>query len=147
MSIGNDAEFAGRSNHSPGFLLGSAIDVKVESTIAFFGVIGKKATARIVMALYTSRDGEPDSLVACTEPTRVEVGAQRIRPNPNATLAPGRYWLVAVFDRKASVGFDMSAKDAVVKYVTHRFGEKLPEEFPTPTTYTGQRFNFYLLME
>jgi hypothetical protein len=147
VNIGNADAFEAASNHSPGFLLGSAIDVHALQTIAFFGVIGKKPGARIVMAVYTSRDGEPDSLVAFTEPTPVEVGVQRVKPSANETLAPGTYWLVAVFDRQASIGYDMSDKSAVVKYVVHRFAAPLPDRFRTLTTYTGQRFNYFLEME
>jgi hypothetical protein len=144
VNIGNVTAFEGRSNHSENYLLGSAIVVPETSTIAGFGVISRTASARIVMALYTDR---PMSLIAFTEPSHLTDSEQTMRPTIYETVAPGTYWLLAVFDRRASVGFDMTDKTAPVRYVPHDFRRALPQIIESPTRYAGQRFNFYLVTE
>lgn len=53
MNIGNTSPFEESSSHTPGFLLGSPIIVRAESTIDAFGVIARKKS-RVVMALYAA---------------------------------------------------------------------------------------------
>jgi len=143
MIIGNAIAFETSSNHAPNYLLGSPIEVPVESTIEAFGVIARKK-ARVVMALYTNR---PMTLVASIEPTDLAFSEQTLRPLIHPTIAPGTYWLLAVFERNASVAYDMTDKTAPVRYIRHDFHDPLPEIIERFTTYEGQRFNFWLVTE
>jgi len=143
VNIGHTIAFESKSRHTLGFLLGSAIVVPTLSTIASFGVISR-SSARVVMALYADA---PMTLVAFTEPAQLHDAEQTIRPTIHETIEPGTYWLLAVFDRRASVGFDMTDKTAPVRYIPHPFQRALPERIESPMRYTGQRFNFWLVTE
>ena len=143
MIIGHASPFEKSSNHAPNYLLGSPIVVTRESTIDAFGVIARKK-ARVVMALYTD---EPMALVASIDPTELTVSEQTIRPLIHPTIAPGTYWLLAVFDRNASIGYDMTDKTPPVRYIRHQFHAPLPEQIDSFTRYEGQRFNFWLVTE
>jgi hypothetical protein len=146
VKIGNALAFAENSNHSPDWLLGSRIVVENESTIARFGVISKTARSHIIMAVYSDSD-RPDVLLSQTTPTALTGSDQQIFPTVSATLSPGTYWLMAVVRERASIGYDRTDKEALVMYASHRFSMPLPERFPKPTSYSGQRFNYYLQME
>jgi hypothetical protein len=54
---------------------------------------------------------------------------------------------MAEYNTTAVVGIDFSMSNAVVKYTGHTFGSALPANFPAPTSYTGQRFNYYIVMQ
>jgi hypothetical protein len=143
MILGWTSPFEKSSNHAPSYLLGSPIVVPTESTIDAFGVIARKKS-RVVMALYTDR---PMSLVASIEPTELTVSDQTMRPLVHPTIAPGTYWLLCVFERNASVGYDMTDKTAPVRYIPLDFRDPLPERIDSFRSYEGQRFNFYLVTE
>jgi hypothetical protein len=69
--------------------------------------------------------------------------------NPTASgvaLPAGTYWIMGIFDVTASIGFSTAAGANVVSYVSLPFGAPLPSRFPAPTTYTGQTFNYYLVV-
>jgi hypothetical protein len=143
MIIGHTSPFETSSNHAPSYLLGSPIVVPALSTIDAFGIIARRKS-RIVVALYTS---SPMTLVVATEPADLDIGEQTIRPTIHPTIEPGTYWLLAVFERHASVGYDMTDKTSPVRHIRHDFRDPLPEHIEKFTSYTGQRFNFWLVTE
>jgi hypothetical protein len=141
--IGNDVEFAAASGHSPGFLLGSLLVVPSDFTVNALALIGKSAVANVQMALYTSSGGHPDRLVVESSVAPVPVGVLELPVAPTF-LPAGDYWIVANYDAPASVGIEYPPTDEV-DYIALPFGSPLPDPFGVPSTYLGQRFNYYIV--
>jgi hypothetical protein len=53
---------------------------------------------------------------------------------------------MAVFDTSGSVGIQYGGPE-VVAYISHAFGAALPMSFPAPLTYTGQAFNYWIVLQ
>jgi hypothetical protein len=65
-------------------------------------------------------------------------------------IEPGHYWIMTIFDTTGSVGIDSDSEEALATIVhdrTHSIFSPMPDPFGTAGTYTGQRFNFYLVVE
>jgi hypothetical protein len=147
VKVGNYTVFGSASSHSPNYLLGSQITVPKNGKLLKFGLISKSSGANVIMALYTDNNGNPASLVASTSQTALNNSDQQIAPNVQANLTQGKYWIMAEYNVNASVGIDYSMSSAIVMYISHTFGSALPANFPAPTSYTGQRFNYYIVMQ
>jgi hypothetical protein len=145
--VGNYTLFTGKSSHSPDFLLGSQLTLTKAAKLIDFGVISISTGQDVTMALYTDSGGAPDTLVAYTTSTALTGSDQQLAPNTNASLSAGNYWIMAVYNNTASVGYDTSITTAQVDYISFTYGGTLPTTFPTPTIYDGQRFNYYLVVE
>jgi hypothetical protein len=98
----------------------------------------------MVMALYSDTGGRPSALLAQTAVVTLNNSTQEIPPLAPVALAAGTYWILAVYDIGASVGFDQSNGAAVVQYISFNFGGALPNQIQNPTTYMGQQFNYYI---
>jgi hypothetical protein len=143
---GNVAPFASNSSHAPNDLLGSPLSVPQNSTLVAFGVIARSSGPQVIMALYTDSGGQPGTLVAQT--TAVTLNNQTMEiPAPSVAVPAGSYWIMAVYNVSASVGIDFSNAQAKVDYTSLNFGSMLPSPFPAPTTYTGQQFNYYIVVQ
>jgi hypothetical protein len=145
--VGNYQVFGSNSSHAANYLLGSQLAVPKNGKLLQFGVISKGSGPHVIMALYTDVNGSPGSLVAYTTSTSLNNSDQQIAPNVQAALSQGNYWIMGEYDTTASIGIDYSVSSAVVKYISHTFGSQLPANFPNPTSYTGQRFNYYIVMQ
>jgi len=146
-AVGNDVEFTDSSSHSANYLLGSRLVLETAGELQALAVIGKVAGPRVVMALYSEDStGNPDALVAETDATSIVVGGLELPVEP-VELDAGAYWIVAVFESSASVGFNM-ATSAEVKYCSHSFSSPLPDPFCPGgiSVYSGQEFNYYTVM-
>ena len=139
---GNVAPLPSDGSASPNFLLGSQLVVPQDSTLVNFGVDIRVAGPQMKLALYTESGGEPGVLVAETAPRAMVVGVTEIHTDA-IPLPAGNYWIMAVYDATASVGFE-SGGAWEVKYISHTFASALPANYPAATTYTGQRFNYYI---
>ena len=144
-TIGYAVEFPTSSNHFANFLLGSVITVTTPVTVTNLALIAKTAGPQVQMALYTDNAGQPGTLVVSSAITTMVVGPMELPVTPTA-LAPGNYWIMGIYNVTASIGIDYANTD-VVKYIAFTFGTPLPTTFPGPTTYTGQRFNYYIRVQ
>lgn len=142
-NYGNHVVFSDSSSHSPNYLLGSRITLPNAATLTHLAVITKGAGPSMKLALYGDASGNPSTLLASTPSTPMVLGTMEIAV-ANVFLPAGDYWFMAVFDQSASIGYDMSDPNAVVKYMSLTFSQPLPTVFPAPTTYNGQRFNYYI---
>ena len=141
--VGTIVEFPASSSHSADYLLGTALVVPTDMTMTALALIGKSATGNVRMALYTDSSGAPDALVSETASTSVPVGVLEM-PVESVALPAGTYWIMAVFDTTASVGIAFPSKE-VVQYRSLAFSDPMPATFGSPSTYTGQVFNYYIV--
>ena len=145
MYIGNDTEFSSSSSHAANYLLGSKITVPTATTLDTFGVIFKSGSADYKMALYTDSSGNPGTLVAQTG-TLTYSGSGRVEPDiADVALPAGDYWIMAIFNTTASLGISY-ASGTTVKYRGLSFSSPLPTTFGSPTTYSGQEVNDYIVV-
>jgi len=142
--VGNDAEFADSSSHSPDYLLGTLLVVPADMTVTAMGVIGKSATGNVRMALYTDSSGAPDAFVMETASTAVPVGVLEVPLAKPVDIPAGNYWIMGIFDVTASIGIAFP-KAEIVQYRSLSYGDPMPGTFGTPSTYTGQVFNYYIV--
>jgi hypothetical protein len=147
-TYGNAVEYADPSAHSPDVLLGGPVMVMGGSMLTHLCVIAKAPGANVVLALYSSNSmGEPNQLVASTPATPLAVGPLEIAVTP-AMLPPGQYWMFGIYDADASIGIDLSDPMAPVRYLELPFASPLPQpSFGPASSYTGQRFNYYVRVQ
>jgi len=143
LTFGNATEFTGASSHSPGFLLGSPVQIPVAVTVTHLAVIAKAGGSSVLLGLYRQSGGVPTTLVVGTPPTPLAPGRLEIPVTPTA-IAAGTYWLMAMYDTDASVGIDTSVANAPDAYSFRDFGQGLPATVSQPTSMFGQRYNYYL---
>jgi hypothetical protein len=145
IHIGNDVEFADASTHYPDYLLGPAIVVPSDMTLTALALIGKAAAGNVRMALYTDSGGTPDALLVATETTAVPVGVLEIPVKPVA-LPAATYWLMAVYDTKASIGIMTTAgKKDLSLYRSLDFSDPMPDPFGSTSMNFDQLFNYYIV--
>jgi hypothetical protein len=143
LTFGNATEFTGTSSHSPGFLLGSPVQIPVAVTVTHLAVIAKAGGPSVLLGLYRQSGGVPTTLVVGTSPTPLAPGRLEIPVTPT-TIAAGTYWLMAMYDTDASVGLDTSVANAQDAYAFRDFSQGLPATVSQPTSMFGQRYNYYL---
>jgi len=142
LTYGYAVEFSQASGHSPDFLLGSAIVVPQAIVLTHLSLISKQNGPSVKIGLYSDAGGHPNQLLVQVPSSVVTTGVNEF-PVTNINLAAGTYWFMAVFSANASIGIDFNNNDPV-DYMSLSFSSSLPSVFPFPTTYTGQRFNYYL---
>jgi len=72
------------------------------------------------------------------------IGGQRELEVAPVVLQPGAYWIMGLYDARASVGLDGSAMGTSVAYISLPFSSEVPSSFPAPRTYSGQLFNYWV---
>ena len=146
-TFGNAVEYPTASTHDPGYLLGGPVMVGGSSMLTHLCVFAKAAGPSVVLGLYSSNAmGEPNGLVASTPATALAVGAMEIPITPVA-LPSGQYWMFGIYDGAASIGIDESDATAQVRYQEMSFTPALPQPFGAASSYTGQRFNYYVRVQ
>ena len=117
-------------------------------TLRQFGVWAVSSGPQVKMALYTSAGGAPGNLVAQSAAATMETGRlQMFTTAGPVTLPAGTYWIVAVFSATASVGYSRADAGNAVAYRSLPFGSDLPATFGPAQTYTGQTFNYFLVVD
>lgn len=146
--LGHPTPLGESSTHAPDFLLGEQLVVPTNLTLRQFGVLAISAGPLMKLALYTNAGGAPGTLVAQTAATAMVTGAMELAPTAGPVALPaGTYWFVGVYATGASIGYTTAAGTNVVQYRALPFGSALPSPFGAPLTYTGQSFNYYLVVE
>jgi len=142
---GNSVEFPNTSNHTPGYLLGSEINVSDTITAVAAGIIFKADGYNADVGIYTDNGGAPGQLVAQTGIFAVtSTGAVETPFTSNPILPAGNYWFMATYDQEGYVGIDFSPAPQV-DYISFNFGDPLPTNYPSPNVYNGQQFNYYIV--
>lgn len=135
--------------HSPNFLLGVPVMVATQSTLYRFGLIVRDDAVgkHVQLALYRDNGGGNTALVAQTNGTALLGGRNEISPTVSSvTLAPGAYWIMAVFDQTTNVAHDVSTS-ATWRFASLAYGSALPSTIGATTSQVGvANVNFYVLV-
>jgi hypothetical protein len=146
VKVGNVADLGATSTHSPNYLLGTSIQVTKTSKLLQLGVLSKSSGPQLIMALYTDSAGSPGTLVANSATVTLNNSSQEFAANTQATLPAGTYWLLGEYNTNAAIGYTVSAPSVTTKYISHTFGSALPATFPASSSYTGQQFNYWIVV-
>jgi uncharacterized protein (DUF2141 family) len=141
VTLGREVEIAAAAPFRANFLLGFALAVPNTMTLTHFGIIVKSAGSRVKMALYRDEGGVPKQLVIQTPATLLPLGRTEI-PVTNTELAAGTYWIMAIYDQDTEGGRDSNGGQ--VDFVELPFNDPLPTVFPSPSTFAGGVFNYYI---
>lgn len=134
------------SSHSPDYLLGNPLMVVDGGDLVSFGMYATATGAQGRLALYTDNNGQPGRLVAQTGPFNVVTGQQTEPPSAPANIQPGNYWIFGLYDTNAAPGMGTADPYLPVAYYNQPFGAALPNVLGAPQVYTGQGFNYYLVL-
>jgi hypothetical protein len=147
--LGNVSPFDEFSDNTKNFLLGERVVVPQTYTLLQFGYIPVSDSILVKFALYTDSNGAPATLVAQTPPTAMYSGfSQEIDPTvAGIVLAPGTYWIMAIYEKDATVKYTTQAIGNVVRYKALSFGAALPSSFGTSQAYTDQSFNYWIVVQ
>jgi hypothetical protein len=143
---GITAQLPSSGNFAANDLLGTAIVVPTAGTLRKFGFLSATAGPNLKIGIYTDAAGTPGTLVAQMPATAILQGLNEVALATPVALAAGTYWFMGIYDASGAVYYTTSAPTSTVKYVSLTFASALPTTFPTPTTYTGQAFNYYLVV-
>jgi len=144
--VGDYTNYGTQGSFTANYLLGEKVTLTQAATLLDFGLISASSGQHVVMALYTDNNNSPNTLVAYTASTTVSATDQQIAPNTQASLPAGSYWMMAVYDTTAGPDRDNSTSNTI-DYISFTYGSTLPTTFPAPTSYSGQDFNYYLLVQ
>ena len=126
-NIGNYEPFEEIDTIASGYLLGTRITLPPSPTIDKFGLYAASGSTTLKMALYTDIGGQPGDLQASVTSASFSGTGHAEFDISDVTLSSGTYWLVAIFNSAAEVGY-------------------LPDPYGDAQTYTGQAFNFYVVL-
>ena len=143
--IGWDEEFPNNSSHSPNYLLGSVLTVDDGCNLTHLSVIAKSAGDNVKMALYDDNGGNPGNLVAQTGVHTTSVGVMEMDVLSPVDLAPGDYYIMGVYETQASIGLRTNTGEGVW-YRSMSFHDSMPNPFGSPSFYTDQVFNYYMVV-
>jgi hypothetical protein len=125
-------------------LLGWKVAIERASTVTHLGLIAREGGTKVRMALYSDDNGSPGELIVATPETTVLIGSQEIAV-ADKVVAPGDYWVMAVFDQVTLVAADENAPPGpMVNYRTLTFGTPLPETFGPAFSYGETLINYWL---
>lgn len=112
-AIGYPTDLGTAGSKSTAFLIGQTITVTATSTIRSFGLIAAATGSMVSMGLYTqSAASLPSQLVAMAQtkavsapsgPTKNEYLASPALAGGTLTIAPGTYWIMAMYDVATSI--------------------------------------------
>ena len=146
--IGHTADLGDSSSHGANFLLGEKVTVSSAYSLRQMGVLVRTAGPQMILALYTDVGGHPGNLVAQTAVTTMVAGTMEVPITAGAVpIAAGTYWIMGVYNTGASIGYTNAAGTNQVDYTSLTFGSALPNPFGTASSYTGQSFNYWIVVQ
>jgi hypothetical protein len=149
MKFGFPIDFFETTTVDLNYLLGLPVTVDQAGVVTHLGLIGRGTGAQVKMALYTDSSNSPGSLVAATPAVPVADGSKEIPVNTVATIQPGKYWVMAVYDQELALAGQQAATPGnVIKYKSFSFAGSIPATFGTPDgSYDGPKINYWVKME
>ena len=131
---GNSSQLTDPDTESPGYMTVVEITVNYRTSLLRFGMFGRAATTNgnVVMVIYgesTSAPGTPGPLVMSSTPMAVASGRLEPLPAQATNLAPGHYWIGAVFQATADTWWSMSGGPTAL-YFNDTY-PNTPMNFPT----------------
>ena len=144
-TIGHATDGGSNQQMSANLLWATAISVTKQVTLLRFGLFPRSAGDTLQMALYAS-NGTPTTLLANTNAVQSVQGQQEIPSTTNPVLAPGTYWVGAVFPSSSLNVAATLDQNSAIAYVTP--GSPLPDPFkPQGSGGTGIGADFYIVVQ
>jgi hypothetical protein len=155
-AVGYPTDFGASGAKTGGYLLGQTVTITATSKIRSFGLLTPSAGSMVSMGLYTNVNNLPSQLVAKVEFQAVVVGVPAKNEYPaspamtggSLQIAPGTYWLMALFDVSTSTEIaPTSGPTTTVAFVMTGWGSALPQTLGSVSTQANQRAtNYYMLV-
>jgi len=147
-NIGNqNIEGFETEDFSANFLLGSSFELNEEGILHSVNLVGTNTGAQVQMAVFDDNNGVPNNLVASTGITTVGQGVVSLPVTPTQ-LAPGIYWVMAVYDVDGShIYVDSDDTGHTIYYGDLNFGDPIPSTAAGFTSYSGSAFAYFLGIE
>jgi hypothetical protein len=146
LALGHQADLLGAGKHLPGNLVGFAVTVAGSATLRHFGIIARTA-GQVTMALYRDAGTEPSTLVASVVGQPLSIGINEYPVLGQPALAPGQYWIMAMFSSDTDIGHDASASTTTRFVSGLTFSNPLPSMLANPPNmYSGPNLNYYVLV-
>jgi hypothetical protein len=141
-TLGYASPLGQNSDHSPNYLLGSAINVSDNFELTSLGMIAISAGINFKVAVYNSIGGNPGNLL--TQGSGTTISGVNVINVPNVALTPGTYFYMAIFETSAIISYTTNTPDAVW-YIPLPYASNLPASFGPPIVYTNQAFSYYFI--
>ena len=131
------------------YLLGEQITIDAPVLLTKLAANVLEVGGKVVMALYTDAGDVPGGLVAATPIASLGRGANEIPVVTPVDLAPGKYWLMALYDVETQIA--LKKPYTRIWYVRMPFSTELPTAFPgqgdTVRSYQEKYFGYYVVGE
>ena len=126
------------------YLLGASTTVSTATTIYQIGGYLNTAGNTWRFAVY-SGTSNPTTLVAYTPTFTTAIGANEISLSSPVSLAPGTYWITAVYSASTYIYYG-SSSPAPVRYKSASVGSDPSAAFGTASSYTGYPPAYYMIV-
>ncbi len=143
VTFGNDEPFEAEITHDMNYLIGSEIEVTSDCLMVDFGVIAHSQGQSLMIVLYDDHGGHPDNLIVHSDPVTLNLDRNEVEVEPTL-LTSGTYWIMAVYDSDAKIGFEIDGPVERHKYVEHTFGDPFPSTCHPAESFFTPRVNYYI---
>lgn len=134
-------------NFTQDYLLGVKYTLNSPGILHSLNLIGNNTGSQVQMALYDDNGGVPNNLIAQSGIDTVGIGLLSL-PVTATQLAPGDYWIMAIYDTSAVHTYkNTQVSTNVIYYQSLIFGSQIPTNASGFTTYTGQEFTYFIGIE
>lgn len=146
---GYGVPFDGDGGFGQNYLLGQPITVAAPGMLTKVGFWSQTDGPNIKIGIYTANGAQPGTLIAQAGPVAVVHGMTEVTLASPVQLAAGTYWYEAIYDTTGHIGADTSntTGTGTIAYISLAYANALPTTFPTPSTYTGEHFNYFLVFQ
>lgn len=143
-NYGNDQALSETSVHIPDYLLGTAIHVDFPVNISQLGMIAMDDNDNFEVAIYDDNNGAPGNLLTSGSGT-TQIG-EVIVDVPDVVVPAGTYYFMVVFQSNSNVSCGTTV-DETIWYIPQTYGEPLPSNLVSTSSYTGKKFAYFLVCD
>lgn len=148
-NIGNQSS-AGYTNQSDplykNYLVGIRFTITTTSTLTSLNLLGRNTGSSVQMALYENQDTIPGDLIIASGTKTVTSGVVSLPVTPTL-LAPGRYWIMAIYSTDGGHTYSKPATGDSLYYKVMTFGNTMPADARDFTLYKNSTFTYFLGMD
>jgi len=146
-TFGNaSANYTQNPDFGANFLLGTIHNNPSTLQLTHLSMLGRGTGASVQMAIYTHTGGGPGAYITKTNVETVDSGVLNFQVINPTTLAPGNYWIMAIYDGSGSntnhTFFNNSVSNTVF-YTPLTFGALLPATGSGFQSYSNSDFKYW----